>query len=113
MTTFQCVGIRQKDLAIVQVSKEKAIDALASIPKDGNITGTNNDLRRLTMQESKAVLLKLGLSEEEIKGELCPSWKYPSTSGLTGSRGLVQMCRCICFTAWLSFVLLFQWFLTN
>ena len=45
----------------------KAVDA-ASI-KEGNITGTNKDLRRLSMVASQNLLLKLGLAEGDIKGD--------------------------------------------
>ena len=40
----------------------------------GQITGTNADLRRLSMQKSQEVLLSLGVKEDEIKGAwtACP-----------------------------------------
>ena len=41
----------------------------AATIKEGNITGTNKDLRRLSMVASKNLLLKLGLAEEDIKGD--------------------------------------------
>ena len=52
------------------MAAEKAAEILPSTVKDGSITGTNKDLRRLTMNESKAILLKLGLSEADIKGDV-------------------------------------------
>lgn len=51
------------------MAAERAAEVLPASVKDGSITGTNKDLRRLTMNESKAILLKLGLSEEDIKGK--------------------------------------------
>lgn len=55
----------------VQIGRGKAVDAVAI--KEGNITGTNKDLRRLSMVASKNLLLKLGLAEGDIKG----NWKNP------------------------------------
>lgn len=34
----------------------------------GQITGTNADLRRLSMAKSREILLSLGATEDEIKG---------------------------------------------
>ena len=51
----------------VQIGRGKAVDAAAI--KEGNITGTNKDLRRLSMVASKNLLLKLGLAEGDIKGK--------------------------------------------
>ena len=48
------------------MAAERALEAGPAL-KD-NITGTNKDLRRLTMTQSKTILLKLGLSEDDIKG---------------------------------------------
>lgn len=39
----------------------------------GQITGTNNDLRRLSMVKSREVLLSLGVTDDEIKGARVPS----------------------------------------
>ena len=53
----------------MQTAADRAAEILPASVKDGNITGTNKDLRRLTMSESKAILMKLGLSEEDVKGD--------------------------------------------
>lgn len=70
---------------LLQSGSGKAVDAAAI--KEGNITGTNKDLRRLSMVESKNLLLKLGLSEEDIKGSLL----FEATS---------HDCLEICHPAW-------------
>lgn len=54
----------------MQAVAAKAVDTSATAIKEGNITGTNKDLRRLSMVESKNLLLKLGLTEDDIKGKL-------------------------------------------
>lgn len=38
----------------------------------GQITGTNADLRRLSMVESRKILLKWGVKDEEIQGMQAP-----------------------------------------
>lgn len=58
--------VRSLNPSVLQSSTAKTVDA--SAVKEGNITGTNKDLRRLSMVESKNLLLKLGLSEDDIKG---------------------------------------------
>lgn len=37
----------------------------------GQITGTNSDLRRLSMEKSREILLSLGITDGEIKGACC------------------------------------------
>jgi hypothetical protein len=56
----------RKICAKFQAVGGKAVDPTAV--KEGKLTGTNKDLRRLSMIESKTLLLKLGLTEDEIKG---------------------------------------------
>lgn len=48
---------------------QAAADA-GPVPKRevGQITGTNSDLRRLSMEKSREILLSLGITDEEIKG---------------------------------------------
>ena len=36
----------------------------------GQITGTNSDLRRLSMAKSREILLSLGMTDDEIKGAM-------------------------------------------
>ena len=58
---------RETYLAWVQAPSAKAVTAMPAA-KEGNITGTDKDLRRLTMKESKVILMKMGLTEDEVKG---------------------------------------------
>ena len=53
----------------MQAGGGKAVDPNAV--KENRLTCTNKDLRRLSMVESKNLLLKLGLTEDEIKGLRC------------------------------------------
>jgi len=60
----------------MQTGGGKAVDPNAV--KEERLTGTNKDLRRLSMVQSKNLLLKLGLNEDEIKGETptLPSFRF-------------------------------------
>lgn len=58
-----------------KVCWRQAVAEGPAVPKRdaGQITGTNADLRRLSMQKSQEVLLSLGVKEDEIKGARPPA----------------------------------------
>jgi hypothetical protein len=70
-TCNHCVRHLQSMLEGIGVQKKDA----------GNITGTNADLRKLSMKESMRILKGYGATEEEVKGAHLSWWrlaKHPS-----------------------------------
>ena len=69
-TCNHCVRHLQSVLEGIDVQKRDA----------GNITGTNADLRKLSMKESMRILKGYGATEEEVKGAHLSLWglaKHP------------------------------------
>ena len=51
------------------VNLQSMLEGLSSHKKDaGQITGTNSDLRKLSMKASQRILTDYGVTESEIKG---------------------------------------------
>ncbi len=78
-----CSILSAQALCVLQAAADSG-----PVPKRevGQITGTNSDLRRLSMEKSREILISLGITDDEIKGASCNgvrgSETTPSVSGL-------------------------------
>lgn len=84
-----CSILSAQALCVLQAAADSG-----PVPKRevGQITGTNSDLRRLSMEKSREILISLGITDDEIKGASC--------NGVRGSETTFPQCRvCRCMFA--------------